>query len=49
MKIDKLLEAGVGFYLLMPSIEDAATGGATLIPSAALGGILLADAFGVKL
>lgn len=49
MKLEKLAEAGIGLYLLLPSIEDAATGGATLVPSAAIGGILLADAFGVKL
>ena len=47
MKLEKMLEAGIGLYLLLPSIEDAATGGATLVPSAALGGAMLADAFGV--
>ena len=49
MKLEKILEGVVGFYLLMPGPEDIATGGLTLTPSAALGGLLLADAFGVKL
>ena len=49
VKLEKVAEAAVGFYLLLPSIEDAATGGLTLVPSAALGAVLLADSFGVKL
>lgn len=49
MKLEKILEAGLGVYLILPSIEDVATGGATLVPSAALGALLIADAFGVKL
>jgi hypothetical protein len=49
MKAWKILEAGIGIYLILPSIEDAATGGLTLAPSAALGAVLLADAFGVKI
>ena len=47
MKMEKMLEAAVGLYLLMPGPEDALTGGTTLIPSAVIGGTLLADAFGV--
>ena len=49
MKLEKIAQAGVGLYLLLPGIEDAATGGATLAPSALIGGALLADAFGVKI
>lgn len=49
MKLEKLLQAGVGIYLILPSIEDFATGGATIAPSVAIGSLLLADAFGVKL
>ena len=36
-------------YLILPSVEDWATGGTTVVPSAALGIMLVADAFGVKL
>jgi len=49
MKIEKIAEAIVGGYLILPGLEDVGTGGTTLLPSAALGAILLADAFGVKL
>jgi len=49
MKIEKIIEGAVGLYLVLPSIEDVATGGATLAPSVAVGLVLLADAFGVKL
>lgn len=49
MNLGKIAEGIVGFYLLLPAPEDAATGGITLAPSAGLGAILLADAFGVKL
>jgi hypothetical protein len=49
MKIEKIAEGIVGAYLILPSIEDAATGGLTIAPSAALGAVLLADAFGVKI
>jgi len=49
VKIEKLLQAGLGLYLILPSVEDAATGGVTVVPSAALGAALVADAFGVKL
>lgn len=49
MKLEKMAEAAIGVYLILPSAEDAATGGLTLAPSAALGAMLLADAFGVKL
>lgn len=49
MKLEKIAEGIVGAYLLLPGIEDAATGGVTLLPSAALGAALIADAFGVKL
>jgi hypothetical protein len=44
MKIDRILEAGVGLYLILPSWEDIVSGGTTLIPSAALGLYLLNDA-----
>ena len=49
MKLEKIAEALIGGYLLLPGPEDVATGGVSLVPSAALGAILLADAFGVKL
>jgi len=49
MRIEKLAEAAIGFYLLLPGPEDAATAGATLAPSAVVGAALLADAFGVKI
>jgi len=49
MKLEKIAQAGIGLYLLLPGPEDAATAGGTLLPSAALGAVLLADAFGVKL
>lgn len=47
MKIEKMLEAGIGLYLLLPGPEDWVTGGTTVLPSAALGVTMLADAFGV--
>ena len=49
MNWGKIAEGAIGLYLLLPSIEDVATGGLTLVPSAAIGGYLLLDAFGVKL
>ena len=49
MKLEKMLEAGIGLYLLLPGIEDAATGGATILPSAVIGGALIGHAFGVKI
>lgn len=48
MNLWKVLEAGIGVYLILPSVEDVATGGITLFPSAALGAVLIADAFNVK-
>lgn len=49
MKLERIAEAAIGLYLILPSVEDAATGGLTLAPSAAVGAVLLADAFGAKL
>ena len=49
MKLEKIAQAIIGIYLVLPGPEDAATGGATVIPSAILGAALVADAFGVKL
>lgn len=49
MKLEKMVQAALGVYLILPSIEDVASGGTTLLPSAALGAALVADAFGVKL
>jgi len=49
MKIEKVGEALLGAYLILPGPEDALTGGTTVLPSAALGALLIADAFGVKL
>jgi len=45
----RVIEGGLGLYLLLPSIEDAATGGITLIPSAAIGGTMLLHAFGIDI
>lgn len=49
MRLEKVAELIIGAYLILPGIEDAALGGTTLIPSAALGAVLIADSFGVKL
>ena len=49
MKLTKILQAGLGLYLLLPGPEDVVTGGATLAPSALLGVYLVANAFGVRL
>lgn len=49
MKIEKMAQAAVGIYLILPGPEDFGTGGATIAPSAILGAALVADAFGVKL
>lgn len=49
MKIEKLLEIGAGVYLTVIGPEDIALGGSTIIPSALIGGLLIADGFGVKL
>lgn len=49
MKIEKMIEAGIGLYLILPSVEDVATGGLTVAPSAVLGSLMVADAFGFKL
>ena len=49
MNWGKIAQGAIGLYLILPGPEDAATGGTTLIPSAALGAVLLADAFGVKI
>lgn len=46
---DKVVEGALGIYLILPGPEDIATGGLTLAPSALLGAILLADAFGINL
>lgn len=43
----KVIEGAIGLYLFLPGIEDAATGGTTLIPSAAVGAAMLLHAFGV--
>ena len=45
----KILEGAIGLYLFLPGIEDAATGGTTLIPSAAVGAAMLLHAFGVDI
>jgi len=49
MKIEKMLEAAAGVYLVLIMPEDIASGGTTIIPSAAIGALLIADAFGVEL
>lgn len=45
----KIAEGALGLYLFLPSVEDVATGGLTLVPSAVVGGALLLDAFGVDI
>ena len=49
MKIERMAEAALGVYLILPSVEDWASGGITIPPSAALGLALVADAFKVKM
>lgn len=49
MQIEKMAQAALGIYLILPGPEDAATAGATIAPSAILGAALVADAFGVKI
>lgn len=49
MKFEKMVEAALGLYLMLPGPEDVATGGLSLAPSAVLGAALVADAFGVKI
>lgn len=46
---ERLVEGGIGLYLFLPSIEDAATGGLTLIPSAVIGAGMMAHAFGFSI
>jgi len=48
MKLAKIGELILGAYLFMPSVEDFATGGTTLVPSAAIGLYLVSDALGWK-
>lgn len=49
MKLEKMAQAALGIYLVLPGPEDVGTGGITLAPSAALGALLIADAFGIKI
>lgn len=49
MKLEKMAEAALGIYLMLLGPEDAATGGLSILPSAGLGALLVADAFGVKI
>jgi hypothetical protein len=49
MKLERILEAALGVYLVLPMPEDAATGGLSIIPSAGIGALLIADAFGLKI
>ena len=44
----KVIEGAIGLYLVLPSIEDVATGGVTLLPSMALGSAMLLHAFGAE-
>ena len=48
MKLERMAEAALGVYLILPGLEDWAAGGTTLLPSAAIGLALVADAFKVK-
>jgi len=49
MNWGKLAEGVIGLYLFLPSIEDVASGGTTLLPSAMIGGAMMAHAFGFKM
>ena len=49
MNWGKVAEGLIGLYLILPGPEDVATGGVSLLPSAAIGGYMLLDAFGIKL
>jgi hypothetical protein len=46
--LSKIIEGAIGLYLLLPGIEDVASGGTTLLPSIAIGGALLLHAFGAQ-
>lgn len=45
----RIAEAGLGLYLFLPSVEDVASGGFTLLPSGIVGAAMMAHAFGFKL
>lgn len=47
--LTRLVQIGIGAYLMLPGVEDAATGGLTLAPSFLFGLALLADGVGFKL
>jgi hypothetical protein len=49
MKLEKMAQAALGVYLILPGVEDVAMGGITAPSSALLGAALIADAFNVKL
>jgi hypothetical protein len=49
MNLGKIVQGALGLYLILPSVEDWATGGTKIVPSAAIGTYLLLDAFGLKL
>jgi len=50
MKLEKMAEAAIGLYLILPGPEDWGPQGVATIPTtAAVGAVLLADAFGLKL
>lgn len=50
MKFEKMAEAALGLYLMLPGPEDwTPLAPATVPASAVLGAALVADAFGVKL
>ena len=44
----KLIEAGLGIYLMLPGLEDVATGGTTIAPSFVLGLGMFLHAIGRK-
>lgn len=44
--VERVIEGGIGLYLFLPSVEDFATGGITLVPSAIVGAGMMAHAFG---
>lgn len=48
MKIEKIAATALGAYLILVGPEDIATGGATVLPSAAIGAGLLYWGLGVK-
>ena len=48
MKLENLAKIVIGAYLILPSVEDWAAGGTTIVPSAWFGMKLVSDGLGWK-